>query len=121
MLLKAQMQMKRTPEADTTLQLQGLTRRHFLQQCTGGLGGLWLALRASGGIDHVEPRDPARPLTPRPKRIAAKAKRIIYLHMAGAPSQLELFQHKPELAKLNGQDCQWEFLEGRRLAFLREI
>ena len=54
-------------------------------------------------------------------QIQAKAKRIIYLHMAGAPSQLELFQHKPELAKLNGQDCPREFLEGKRFAFLRGV
>ncbi|MCI0540066.1 MAG: DUF1501 domain-containing protein [Verrucomicrobiales bacterium] len=46
---------------------------------------------------------------------------MIYLHMAGAPSQLELFTHKPELAKLNGQDCPKEFLEGKRFAFLRGV
>jgi hypothetical protein len=58
-------------------------------------------------------------LAPREPQKQAKAKRIIYLHMAGAPSQLELFIHKPELAKLNGQDCPREFLEGKRFAFLR--
>src|SRR5262249_28868218 len=101
--------------------LENITRRHFLQRCTGGLGSLWVALQTNAGIDRTERRDGARSLSPRPSQIQTKAKRIIYLHMAGAPSQFELFQHKPELAKLNGQDCLREFLEGKRFAFLRGV
>src|SRR5215475_8815504 len=41
--------------------------------------------------------------------------------MAGAPSQLELFHYRPELAKLHGQDCPAEFLEGKRFAFIRGV
>ena len=52
---------------------------------------------------------------------APRAKRIIFLHMAGAPSQLELFDYKPELAKLDGKDCPREFLEGQRFAFIQGI
>lgn len=49
----------------------------------------------------------------------AKVKRVIYLHMIGAPSQLELFDYKPELAKYHGKDCPEEFLKGQRFAFIQ--
>ena len=50
----------------------------------------------------------------------AKAKNVIYLHMVGAPSHLDLFDHKPELQKRNGQLCPDEFFVGKQLAFIRE-
>ncbi len=50
-----------------------------------------------------------------------KAKSVIYLHMAGAPSQLELFDYKPELMKMDGQDCPQSLLEGKRFAFIRGV
>jgi uncharacterized protein (DUF1501 family) len=50
-----------------------------------------------------------------------KARSVIYLHMAGAPSQLELFDYKPELARLDGQDCPPSLLEGKKFAFIRGI
>ncbi len=50
-----------------------------------------------------------------------KAKVVIYLHMAGAPSQLELFDYKPELMKMDGQDCPQSLLEGKRFAFIRGV
>jgi hypothetical protein len=46
---------------------------------------------------------------------------VIYLHMAGSPSQLELFDYKPELAKLNGKDCPKSFLEGKQFAFIQGV
>lgn len=52
-------------------------------------------------------------------RYAPRAKRVIYLHMAGAPSQLELFDHKPELAKLDGKACPPSLLQGKRFAFIQ--
>src|SRR5207249_8165422 len=52
---------------------------------------------------------------------AARAKRDIYLHMAGAPSQLELFDYKPALQGLVGQDCPRSLLEGKRFAFIRGV
>ena len=58
---------------------------------------------------------------PRAPHFAPKVRSVIYLHMAGAPSQLELFDYKPELIKLNGQDCPESFLEGKRFAFIRGI
>ncbi|MCO6046901.1 DUF1501 domain-containing protein [Aeoliella sp. ICT_H6.2] len=101
--------------------LQHHTRRHFLQGGMAGLGAYWLAANAaqasSGAVEH----DPAHPLEVRQPHFTPRAKRVIFLHMAGAPSQLELFEHKPDLDRLNGQDCPQEFLEGQRFAFIRGV
>src|ERR1041384_6726127 len=101
------------------------TRRHFLQRCTTGLGALWLG--ALGGVftaaaessNTAASRDFSRPLAPPPPHFPPRAKRVIGLHMAGSPSQLELFEHKPALTKLDGQDCPQSLLEGKRFAFIR--
>ncbi|MEO8352594.1 MAG: DUF1501 domain-containing protein [Chthoniobacteraceae bacterium] len=96
------------------------TRRHFLRNCATGLGAMWLGStvgQASSGIVH----DTANPLNAIPPQFAARAKRVIFLHMAGAPSQLELFDFKPELQKLDGQDCPASFLEGQRFAFIQGV
>lgn len=104
------------------------TRRHFLKECAMGFGGLALGslLQACGtgsgasstsSIDF----DPAHPLAPKLPMFPGKAKSVIYLHMAGAPSQLELFDYKPELMKLDGQDCPKSLLEGKRFAFIRGV
>ncbi|MFM8358178.1 MAG: DUF1501 domain-containing protein, partial [Verrucomicrobiota bacterium] len=97
-----------------------LTRRHFLRDCTTGLGGLWLAGHGSASAPAV-PRDPAQPLTPAAPLFAGRAKRVIFLHMAGAPSHLELFDYKPELARHDGQTCPASYLEGKRFAFIQGI
>ena len=97
-----------------TEQLRHVTRRNFLRDCTTGLGGLWLASQglASGSGKVVVSRDPSQPLGPLAPSFAPKAKRVIYLHMVGAPSQLELFDYKPSLARYDGKDCPQEYLEG---------
>ncbi len=64
-------------------------------------------------------RDSANPMNPLPAHFLPKAKRVIYLHMAGAPSQLELFDYKPELQKLHGLDCPPSLLEGKKFAFIQ--
>ena len=92
--------------------LQHATRRHFLKQCTSGLGGLWLAQQLAG--------DQAAAAAPAP-HFAPRAKRVIYLHMIGAPSQLELFDYRPELAKYDGKECPAEYLEGQRFAFIQGV
>ena len=99
-----------------------VTRRHFLRDCTTGLGALWLATQgqALAGAPSVA-RDLARPLAPMTPHFPGKAKRVIFLHMAGAPSHLELFDYKPELAKFDGQTCPASFLEGKRFAFIQGI
>jgi hypothetical protein len=61
------------------------------------------------------------PLAPRAPQFPARVKNVIYIHMAGAPSQLELFDYKPDLEKLNGQECPQSLLEGKRFAFIRGV
>lgn len=123
----------RQPES-TLARLQADTRRHFLRSMTGGLGAMFLGTLAlpfsstsSEGAATGEParldltRDPKTPLTVLPPEFAPRARRVIYLHMAGAPSQLELFDYKPELVKYDGQDCPASLLAGKRFAFLTGI
>ena len=96
------------------------TRRQFLGACTMGLGGLFLG--TAGAENRLDfSRDPSEPLAALPPQIAAKARRVIYLHMAGAPSQLELFEHKPVLNRFDGQDCPAAYLAGRRFAFISGV
>ena len=59
------------------------------------------------------------PLAPRKPHFEPKAKRVIYLHMAGSPPHLDLLDYKPELVKRNGQPCPDEFYEGKRFAFTK--
>lgn len=59
------------------------------------------------------------PLRPKSPHFAAKAKSVIYLHMAGAPSQFELFEYKPVLNELSGKDCPPSLLENKEFAFIR--
>src|SRR5919112_1818660 len=103
------------------------TRRHFLKECAMGFGGVALgSLLQACGLGATQTNnsiafDPAHPLAPKMPMFPGKAKSVIYLHMAGAPSQLELFDYKPELLKLDGQDCPQSLLEGKRFAFIRGV
>ncbi|MCI0704699.1 MAG: DUF1501 domain-containing protein [Planctomycetia bacterium] len=100
--------------------LQATTRRTFLQSSSLGLGGLALSslmsdARASDPGIHT-PGSP-NPLAPKKPHFPGKAKRVIYLHMSGAPPHLDLLDYKPELVKRSGQNCPDEFLKGKRFAF----
>ncbi|MEX2307924.1 MAG: DUF1501 domain-containing protein [Pirellulales bacterium] len=98
------------------------TRRHFLKESLGGLAALWCGVHSSASASPIDSaRNPATPFAPRAAHLAPKAKRVIYLHMSGAPSQLELFEYKPELKALDGRDCPQQFLEGKRFAFIRGV
>lgn len=93
-----------------------ITRRHFLGTCQMGLGGLALSLLT--GQNTAAGAEPgANPMTPRQPHFTPKVKNVIYLHMAGSPPHLDLFDYKPTLVERNGQDCPQEFLRGRRFAF----
>ena len=96
-----------------------LTRRHFFQQCGVGLGAVALAslMREESRGAEKEPELPS-PLAPKQGHFAARAKRVIFLFMAGGPSQLELFDHKPKLTELNGKPIPEEFIKGKRFAFM---
>jgi hypothetical protein len=108
--------------------LEHVTRRHFLKECRTGIGMMALGSFISGCDWWGDKKSIAGgsaslidPLIPKAPHFAPKARAVIYLHMAGAPSQLELFDYKPELVKLNGQDCPASFLEGKRFAFIRGV
>jgi hypothetical protein len=95
-----------------------LARRWFLQQCGVGLGAAALA-HLLGQSGYAAPAtDPADPLAPKAPHFAPKAKHVIYLFMAGAPSHLELFDNKPQLAKFDGTLPPPELLKGYRAAFI---
>jgi hypothetical protein len=95
-----------------------LRRRWFLRQCGVGLGAIaahsLLAADANPPVAHA----PGSPLAPKRPHFEPRAKRVIYLFQAGAPSQLELFDHKPELAKRDGQLPPADLLKGYRAAFI---
>jgi len=95
------------------------TRRHFLKSCTTGLGGFALAsLIGCGGKEELTSSSIQASIEKELSHFAPKAKRVIYFHMAGAPSQLELFDYKPLLEKLHGEPCPLSFVEGKQFAFI---
>ncbi len=93
-----------------------LARRWFLRQCGVGLAGI--AASSLLASESQAASQPANPLAPRAPHFPAKVKRVIYMFHAGAPSQLELFDYKPELAKRDGQLPPAELLKGYRAAFI---
>src|SRR5450432_1571428 len=93
--------------------LLNLTRRQLFGRCAMGLGSIALAsLMNDSLLADSAARDMAHPLSPRAPHFKAKAKNVIYLFMAGGPSQLELFDHKPKLVELNGQPIPESFIKG---------
>jgi uncharacterized protein (DUF1501 family) len=104
--------------------LQRTTRRHFFEQSWFGLGGVALASLLGEGAAAQGVAPATRPLIGAGSLAAGlhfppRAKRVIYLFMAGAPSQLDLFDPKPALTKHDGQDIPQEFIEGERFAFIK--
>ncbi len=92
-----------------------VTRRHFFRECGVGLGSIALASllnekTSAQNTPHSALRTP---------HFSPKAKRVIYLFQAGGPSQLEMFDYKPGLAKYNGKPCPPELLKGQTLAFIK--
>ena len=93
-----------------------LTRRWFLQQCGVGLAGIALNSLLTG--DASAQPAARNPLAVKPPHFPPRAKRVIYMFQAGAPSHLELFDHKPELMKRDGQLPPAELLKDYRAAFI---
>ncbi|MGE4002140.1 MAG: DUF1501 domain-containing protein [Planctomycetaceae bacterium] len=104
--------------------LEQQTRRYFLGESATGLGALWFAGAQqsasaaaatsgtnadSGGSEGITPH------------WVPRAKRVIFLHMVGGPSQLELFDCKPQLTRFNGKPCPKEFIESQNFPFIRGI
>jgi len=98
-----------------------IARRHFFSQCGVGLGkialGSLLISAAKPRAAHAAPS--LDPLAPKPSHIAPRAKAVIHLFMAGAPSQLDLFDYKPKLAEYEGKSIPPEIIGGQRYAFIR--
>ena len=96
------------------------TRRQFITRCATGLGAMFLAGQsASSASASSLGRSSSNPFGQSATHFPNKAKRVIYLHMIGAPSQLELFDYKPDLKRLDGQPCPQSFLEGKNFAFIQ--
>ncbi|MBI1901510.1 MAG: DUF1501 domain-containing protein [Planctomycetia bacterium] len=92
-----------------------LTRRWFLRDCGIGLGAI--ALSSLLAKDAAAAR--TGPLSPKTPHFPAKARRVVSLFHAGAPSHLELYDYKPELARRNGQLPPAELLKDYRAAFIK--
>jgi len=104
------------------------TRRHLFAQTGFGIGAVALQqMLAENSLAATSPHaapalnasDAGDAMAVRPPHFQAKAKRVIYLFMAGGPSQLELFSDKPKLRELNGQAPPPSLMEGKRFAFLK--
>ena len=93
--------------------LKGLTRRHFFGDAAFGVGSVALS-------SLLNPRLFAQTATVK-THFAPKAKNIIYLFMAGAPSQLDLFDYKPKLTKFDGQPVPEDVIKGERFAFIKGV
>lgn len=103
------------PVAAGTGRDPAMARRWFLKDCGVGLG----AIAAAGLMaEESAAASAADPLAMRQPHFPAKAKNVIYLFMAGAPSHLELFDYKPQLAKFDGTLPPAELLKGYRAAFI---
>ncbi len=96
------------------------SRRDFLTSTASGVGLVALAslLREQGLL--ADEAVAVNPLAPKPPHFAAKAKNCICIYLEGAPSQLDLFDPKPELNKLNGQKLPDSMTEKVRFAFIQK-
>jgi hypothetical protein len=94
------------------------TRRHFFHDCAVGVGSIALAALLNEGRTAAQGPELVNPLAPKKGHHPARAKNVIYLFMAGGPSQLELFDYKPKLNELQGQPIPEEVIKGKRFAFM---
>jgi hypothetical protein len=92
------------------------SRRAFLRECAGGIGTLALAQLLESEGRGAEPSSPLSPVKPHFK---PKAKNVIFLFMEGAPSQMDLFDEKPELSKWHGKPFDSELTRNLKLAFIK--
>jgi hypothetical protein len=99
--------------------LRETTRRHFFSQCSIGVGSIALtSLLAEGRLGNATAAEAKSSLEPHIAHLPAKVKNVIFLFMAGGPSQLETFDYKPKLNELSGQPIPASFVEGKRFAFM---
>ncbi len=99
--------------------VKALTRRHFFRRCQVGVGSMALAsllAQESPAAPAARRKNPMREKQP---HFTPRAKRVIFLHMAGSPSQLDMFDYKPKLNELSGKPCPDSLIEGQRFAFIK--
>jgi hypothetical protein len=100
------------------------SRRYFLSQSGVSLGAValqaLLGSRTASAVGDVPAARPLGPMAPRPSHFPARAKNVIYLFMAGGPSQLDMFDYKPVLQKLEGQPIPESFIKGKPFAQITE-
>lgn len=105
--------------------LKHVTRRQFFRDCGTGLGALALTSllnpRLLAGAAERSPATASDPNLPRSPHFAPKARNVVYLHMAGAPSQLDLLDYKPKLVELDGQRVPESLIQGERFAFIKGV
>src|SRR5437588_6091161 len=104
----------------------GVTRRHFFRECGVGIGKIALAslltdafTATRAAANDSQKSRITNPLLSRQPHFAPRAKRVIHLFMAGAPSQLDLFDYKPDLTKYEGKPIPPSVIGGQRYAFIR--
>lgn len=98
--------------------LKAMTRRHFFRDCGVGLGKIALASMLCGGSKSLASL-PSASQTPGLPHFTPRAKHVIYLFMSGAPSQLDLFDYKPVLARHDGQPIPEDIVKDQRYAFIQ--
>lgn len=98
------------------MSIENKSRREFLTYAGQGLGAVALGglIPGSGALAATGTNAAPNPLAPKAPQFPAKAKSVIWLHMAGAPSTIDLFDYKPELVRLAGQSVPESFLKGVR-------
>lgn len=101
-------------------QTENVVRRDFLTTGACGIGGAALASLLVADRAYGLPEQHTAPLAMQPGHVEPKAKSCIFIFNAGAPSQLDLFNHRPELNRLDGKPLPDSLLEGVRFAFIQK-
>src|SRR5262245_12651826 len=100
------------------LRARDITRRHFFGQLRNGVGLIALA-SLMGALDNARAGEPEGAPNSRAPHFPPRAKRVVYLHMAGSPPQQDLYDYKPRLNELDGKPCPADWLEKERFAFIK--
>ncbi len=99
--------------------LKARTRRQLFKDSVTGLGTIALASLMNADLFGAAKPEPADLLRPKAPHFRSRAKNVIYLHMAGAPSTIDMFDFKPKLNDLDGQRCPESYIRGQQFAFLK--
>jgi hypothetical protein len=104
---------------DTTYDPVQSTRRRFFRDCGVGVGTMALASLLAKESNAADASKRTDPLAPKAPHFKPRAKSVIYLFMAGGPSQLDMFTPKATLTELHGKPIPQSFIQGKRFAFLK--